>query len=217
LATETDFLDLYRKLGVSPGCDLVVFKQAYRRHVSQLHPDRQVEKPGGGDTETLQRLIAQYGAAMEFQRRHGRLPGAPTPSRFVANGGAVRTPRFPPPAQVIAPRHARSKLLVLLSVVAVGILLWRIASLSPPGHAPSAATEGDTSSSSDEESTPMLTLGMSEANVRAIEGEPPIVHEDRWDYGPSWVRFEDGEVVDWYSSPLHSLRTDSSRPARSRQ
>jgi hypothetical protein len=61
---------------------------------------------------------------------------------------------------------------------------------------------------------PMLALGMTPENVRAIEGEPTLIRDDRWEYGPSWIRFENGEVVDWYSSPLQSLRTPTGRPHR---
>jgi hypothetical protein len=78
VADETDFLDLYGKLRLEPNCSLAEFKQAYRRHVAAWHPDRR--RGSRADTlaaARLQRLTAQYSAAMEFHRRHGRLPGAP--------------------------------------------------------------------------------------------------------------------------------------------
>src|SRR3954467_14266745 len=77
VADETDFIDLYGKLRLQPDCTLAEFKQAYRRHVAAWHPDRR--STGRADViaaARLQRLTAQYGAAMEFHRRHGRLPGA---------------------------------------------------------------------------------------------------------------------------------------------
>jgi hypothetical protein len=49
--------------------------------------------------------------------------------------------------------------------------------------------------------------------VRAIEGEPTLIGGDRWEYGPSWIRLEDGKVTDWYSSPLRPLRTATAQPA----
>jgi hypothetical protein len=82
VADETDFLDLYRKLRLEPSCTLAEFKQAYRRHVAAWHPDRR--RGGRADAlaaARLQRLTAQYSAAMEFHRRHGRLPGAVSPPR----------------------------------------------------------------------------------------------------------------------------------------
>ena len=33
-----------------------------------------------------------------------------------------------------------------------------------------------------------------------------LIGENRWDYGPSWIRFENDKVVDWYSSPLQPLK-----------
>jgi len=57
-----------------------------------------------------------------------------------------------------------------------------------------------------------MTLGMTTDEVIAIEGEPTRRADDRWEYGPSWVRFEDDQVVDWYSSPLRALHVVSPRP-----
>lgn len=59
-----------------------------------------------------------------------------------------------------------------------------------------------------------LALGMKDEEVAAVEGEPTLRSPDRWEYGPSWVRFEGGSVVDWYSSPLRSLHVRSTHPAR---
>jgi hypothetical protein len=39
-----------------------------------------------------------------------------------------------------------------------------------------------------------------------IEGPPDMENADRWEYGPSWVAFQCGKVVDWHSSPLRPLR-----------
>jgi hypothetical protein len=52
-----------------------------------------------------------------------------------------------------------------------------------------------------------LAPGMGEDAVRAAEGEPLIMSDGRWEYGPSWVRFEGHKVVDWYSSPLRPLKS----------
>ena len=75
MADDTDFLTLYDELGLAPGVsDLDALKQAYRRRVAQLHPDR-----GGDDSDParLQRLNRLYGAALAFEQRYGRLPAAP--------------------------------------------------------------------------------------------------------------------------------------------
>lgn len=47
---------------------------------------------------------------------------------------------------------------------------------------------------------------MDPETVRTLEGEPVMINGERWDYGPSWIRFEDHQVVDWYSSQLRPLK-----------
>lgn len=59
-----------------------------------------------------------------------------------------------------------------------------------------------------------LRQGMPLREVLAMLGEP-VSRElggSQWSYGPSWVRFECDEVIDWYSSPLHPLRASKPRP-----
>ncbi|TCV97625.1 DnaJ-like protein [Luteibacter rhizovicinus] len=210
MSSETDFLDLYQKLGVSPGCDVAEFKQAYRRHIAQLHPDRAGN--ASVDAGELQRVIAQYGAAMDFLRRHGRLPGA-APSR----GGAANEPVVP--QRVSEPRTApprfRARLVLIGIVLVVGIVLWQLDPLAPAGDSGTGTAPEDVESKpASHTNVSTIALGMSQDEVRAIEGEPMIMHDDQWDYGPSWIRFEHGKVVDWYSSPMHTLSTPSARPSR---
>lgn len=230
---ETDFLDLYRQLGLSPGCDLSELKQAYRRRVAALHPDRQPNLAVDAKASArLQRLTAQYGAAMEFHRRHGRLPGART-TRAVNVGAAhegspagadpfAASRAASPPAG--APMHAesrgvatkrrvRGRLAVWLTVAALGVLAWNLYSMSFRSGA--GGTSEDTVQPSDAgdvardaaADAPALRLGMSADEVRAIEGDPVSTHGDLWEYGPSWVRFDHDQVVDWHSSPLRALHT----------
>lgn len=54
---------------------------------------------------------------------------------------------------------------------------------------------------------PMLHQGMSKSEVLAIEGTPIETRGEHWWYGPSWLRFDDGQLAAWYSSPLRPLRT----------
>ncbi len=58
----------------------------------------------------------------------------------------------------------------------------------------------------------MLELGMDADAVRTIQGDPVISGADHWEYGPSWIRFENGKVADWYSSPLSPLKTATAQP-----
>jgi len=135
LVNETDFLELYRKLEFSPDGGLLELKRAYRRRVSLLHPDRRAGGPlDVRAAEILKRITAQYAAAVEFHRRHGRLPGAAFPSKpvsadsFAQIPGAIRVDqrehRRPVPS--VESRGARSRWLILLAAVALGVLLWNI-------------------------------------------------------------------------------------------
>ncbi len=56
-----------------------------------------------------------------------------------------------------------------------------------------------------------IAPGMGKDTVRDILGEPLDMHALRWTYGPSWVEFHCGRVVDWYSSPLRPLRVSATR------
>jgi hypothetical protein len=217
MANEIDFLDLYRQLRVSPDCSLDEFKRAYRRCVSTLHPDR---KPPGQEgyrnsrsAQRLQQLNVQYEAAMDFQRLHGRLPGA-TPLPAVApQRAAAPTRPSPKPTPLRAPRREHVKWLIPIALVAIGILFWGASAVTPQPDAPGdAATRDNDASPAEAPAAPSLSLGMSPENVRAIEGNPVAIRDELWEYGPSWVRFDHGSVVDWYSSPLHSLKTARTVP-----
>jgi hypothetical protein len=59
-----------------------------------------------------------------------------------------------------------------------------------------------------------VRLGMTPAQVRAIEGEPMTANPAVWEFGPSWIAFECGEVSDWYSSPLHPLKVAATHAQR---
>ena len=222
MARETDFLDLYKILGLNPGCELADFKQAYRRHVVVLHPDRRAN--GHTDviaTERLQQLTALYGAAMEFQRQHGRLPGAPPVRPSQVEASPPRAPVLP--ITHLPQRHSRW-LLVVPAVVACTVWLpWDAEWL--PWHAepePAATTSqplapnGGISGQREAATPSMLGLGMDTDAVRAIEGDPNLISGDRWEYGPSWIRFENDKVVDWHISPLRPLKTATAHPMRTR-
>lgn len=218
MARETDFLDLYKILGLNPGCELAEFKQAYRRRVAVLHPDRRANDHV--DTiaaERLQQLTSLYSAAMEFERRHGRLPGAP-PVRPPPAEANLSAPPQPPTIQP-PPRRSRWLLVVPATIVCIVWLLWGTGWLpgsdEPETAAPSSspATPIDGVTGQREAAQPaILKLGMDTDAVRAIEGDPALFSGDRWEYGPSWIRFDNGKVADWYSSSLHPLKTATARP-----
>jgi hypothetical protein len=72
---DAEFDQLYTQLRLTPACSPEELHRAFRRAVSELHPDR------GGDADAdaqtrLRELIRLHARATEFHRRHGRLPGA---------------------------------------------------------------------------------------------------------------------------------------------
>lgn len=225
MADETDFLDLYGKLRLEPGCSLDEFKQAYRRNVAMWHPDRRRgTRADQLAAARLQRLTAQYGAAMDFHRRHGRLPGAPIVARAavpdsagVAESESEPAPRGETPFAgpiAVPPRERRMPLITWFAAVGLGVgaVVW---GLWPSPYVTEADTEAVAvaARAPAHDAAAVLALGMSPDEVLAVEGEPTRRGEERWEYGPSWVRFEGGVVADWYSSPLRALNVTSTRPA----
>lgn len=212
-----DFLDLYKELGLGRGAGLEEMKRAYRRRVSELHPDRN-ESHVDPDSR-LQQLTALYARAMQFHRHYGRLPGAPAPHHAAAPRATPESlrPRRPAPAPAPRSRRFRLRWLILPALVAiVWILLTpRDADVdsrpSPgtlaPAQAPTAEGPDDTAAALRRLRT--LTLGMTVEEVAEIEGEPITRSGSRWDYGASWIAFEEGKVSDWYSSPLQPLKRAS--------
>lgn len=208
----TDFMVLYRELGIEPDCSMDGLRMAYRRRVADLHPDRGGDV-GGDELKALNRL---YAAAIDFHRHHGRLPGA------AARAPASRQPAFAglPPAATVTLEEAplrkgrRPSRFVKYGIVLVAAVAawWITRGDGPlPGF-----LDGVAGSQRETRSSAAIALhqGMRSREVTSLLGDPVSrelggVH---WEYGPSWVRFECGRVVDWYSSPLRPLRASRSRP-----
>ncbi|WP_417475368.1 hypothetical protein [Luteimonas mephitis] len=212
-AIEPDFDALYRDLGITAQCALPAFKQRYRRRVAQLHPDR-----GGGtrNAEALKMLNQRYSAALAFQRRHGCLPGA------VDDAGAARPVRIPTADAPAIEQRPTMRIRALLALfAATALVIWIEVSWTAP--APNA-TDSHLQSRARTTELPVLSAsatsvstvwmparlrpGMSPAQVRAQLGEPFGSGDNTlWFYGPSWLRFECNQLMEWYSSPLAPLRT----------
>lgn len=159
MADETDFLDLYGKLRLEPNCSLAEFKQAYRRHVAAWHPDRRRgSRADALAAARLQRLTAQYGAAMEFHRRHGRLPGAVSSPRVSVVVPSTETVEYAEGEMPATPASAstsfdgqgrfeespvrawRTRWLWLAALVVVAVIAW---SLIPVGGAEDDESSAD--------------------------------------------------------------------------
>jgi hypothetical protein len=221
---------LYARLGLPPDCTLEQFKLACRQRIAELHPDK---SPAGAAPSSpdlpISELISLYVSAVRFHRRHGRLPGGqpiaaaraltPAPQAHPATQTSEAT--APEPGDVAPPLSLRTWLLV---AVAVALLLALLAALdrepisanhATANPAPAEAADRDLAVETAATAPSQLELGMDQATVLAIQGEP-LQYDDRdWLYGPSWIRFEKGRVVDWYSSPLHRLRTATPAPMQS--
>lgn len=228
---QIDFLALYRELRIDPDCSPDAFKHAYRRRVSELHPDRSGRGLPG--EETLKSLNLGYAAALEFFQAHGRFPGAPaTPvqarARRDAPGPAPqRQPSLiqPPtdadrPGPTAARRQRRWLSILLVALVAL-VLGSQLAGRDGDGDE-GAASADPASAWTRPAQAPQpvhadagaLGIGMRAEDVLEVLGAPTDTSEGGrfWHYGPSWVRLSCGAVIDWYSSPLKPLGLSSMHP-----
>ncbi|MEP6908273.1 MAG: hypothetical protein ABI858_09875 [Pseudoxanthomonas sp.] len=159
--------------------------------------------------------MSLYGVAMQFQKEHGRLPGAPVAGKF------KRPPRPPRDARQTPARAAkddgipRRGWLLLAGLLAFVIYLVISATPDAPTHAGTSSHQQQLPNAT-ATTTPAgpdyIAVGMDTAAVLSLQGRPSRTSEELWEYGPSWIRFEKGLVVDWYSSPLYRLRS-SGQPA----
>lgn len=226
---KRDLAHLYSQLDLQPDCTLEELKRTYQRRIAELHPDKGADAATPEVRLLLPELIWLYAAATRFYRRHGRLPGAALPPREPTAGSPqtglssspTATPSADPPsaasrspplgdAHEMPPRHTLAWAILLLVLLIVtsswGWLMPTTPEESMPATAgPEAAVAANTLG--------YLELGMDEAAVVAIQGEPTLVRDTRWNYGPSWLEFEEGRVVDWSSSPLQPLKTATPSPA----
>lgn len=211
MAAGTDFLLLYKELRLKPGCGLGEFRQAYRRRVAELHPDRVQHHLYEDAAARLSTLNAMYASAMEFHKQHGRLPGEAS----VYRADPTPRPHAPPPAPPSAPAKRSSWVLTVLLVLAALVVGWILGAVeSEGGDDQSSATQLPHIVDTETGPAPVakvsrIRVGMDSGRVVEIEGQPVTTAKDRWEYGPSWIAFHCGEVLDWYSSPLRPLKVES--------
>ncbi len=227
MTARTDFLEFYQQLGVPANCTVDELKSAYRRRVALLHPDRHPGRDSNRvDASLLQNLTAAYDAAMSFQRSYGRLPGASQQfaSRRSGGSGTPKTGYANPSADARPIRLGRILLLFGLLAILVWVFLGSSASLGhgdhPHPYSPQPTTFGpDTvigAAAPQATMSPppnLIVVGMDKETTRRIEGAPLSADSAHWDYGPSWIDFDDAGVSDWYSSRLRPLKVATVRPS----
>lgn len=225
MAAAHDFHRLYAALGLDAGCGIDALRQRMRRRIARLHPDRR----GGAaitDGPPLAELLALYAAARRFHRVHGRLPGSSVRVRSVGPRPVAAGASAPGHPRAVVPRDARARTLVLLGIIAA-LLAWLAARAPAPDAAGSLASDAadagspidariraSTSSARTPPATDpqWLALGQDTEAVLALQGAPLQRGDETWDYGPSWIRFSQGRVVDWSSSPMYPLRAETRTP-----
>ena len=211
MAGNTDFLVFYQELGLRADCSLQDFKLAYRKRVSEIHPDRD---PEAATTQGLQRLNGLYANAMEFHRRHGRLPGAMPAAAPPRAPVGIPAPAVYVPAEPSKARQWTFAALILL-LAAMALWSWAGAGREEASRAATTAPVGATVAPADAPVDIVMDLGTTAERVRELNGEPVSGWEQRWEYGPSWVAFRCGLVSDWYSSRLRPLKVATEHPSPS--
>lgn len=200
--------DDLKRLGLPAGAPPEALKPAWRRTVSALHPDRNGAESG----HELAEVNAAFQRLQAFVQLHGRLPRRnPNPKRDAAVGARARR-RWPA---------------LGLGLLAGLVVLWP----HPSPDEPAGASEGTfpeavVTPRLDMAPPPIglegraehLRVGQDAAEAERIAGPPLFRSAERWEYGPSEIRFVDGKVSGWHSSPLRPLPVDDIAglpPARS--
>lgn len=211
MTDQTDFIVLYRELGIEPDCSMDGLRLAYRRRVADLHPDR------GGESgeDALKSLNQRYAAALEFHRHYGRLPGAPSAPAQRRHDPVVPSRRMESAIEPGSEPGTRGppRVVVYGIVLVAALLVWWL----PRTNVPLPEFLESVVENKRRTALPAaisLRQGMPTRDVVALLGDPDNreLGGTHWQYGPSWVRFECAEVIDWYSSPLRPLKASRSRP-----
>lgn len=220
-----DFSQLYSQLNLRPDCTLAELKHAYRKRIAELHPDRHAsEVQDEAESARLAALISLYKMAVHFHHLHGRLPGS-TGDGNDTQGAEPHQPAARRPSARGQPDPARGRgpsstgggqwwILAILMLLLAYVVLSRgtstpaaVAPEAQPTRAPSAAVPGAAGPRAAGQDAAYLRPGMNEATVLSIQGQPVRIDDDVWEYGPSWIRFERGRLVEWHNSPLYRLKT----------
>ncbi|MFT3761942.1 MAG: hypothetical protein QM761_04860 [Pseudoxanthomonas sp.] len=183
--------------------------------MAELHPDRRPQNAAdSGNDMPLSELTALYDQALQFHRRHGRLPGAPPPRHAFAETDRLSARQAVSKDRAQSPGRLHGSRLILVVLLATGVYL--ILGGTPekqPQPQPPVPLPSEPMPAEPDPLLRQLEIGMDMDTVMAIQGRPTNMRERVWEYGPSWIRFENGRAVEWYSSPLQRLKAPLSTAA----
>ncbi|MBD8524852.1 hypothetical protein [Pseudomarimonas arenosa] len=203
-----DYAADFAALSCAPGCDVDTLERAWRRAISQWHPDRASSEQQAAFSERLHQANAAYRRLREFHRIHRRLPGggASRPSM----PGVERLSAQTAPTVTEAAGPSRKRWLWAGGLLGLAAL-WAILGHSERRDEPvRAARVGQVDAATE---LAQIELGSAREQVLATLGKPILIVDGRWEYGPSYIEFDNDRVSNWYSSPLRPLPVAAQRPA----
>lgn len=216
-----DLREAYRVLEVPVGASEDAVREARKTLAKVWHPDRHANDPELA--KKAQQKLADINTAFEMIRAAKFPSSVEEPRPKPGPGPAPRPPAPPPPPaniEFVPRRRIRwGVLLLLLAAVGAGTYLAilklgnRSQPTAPPPPVvlvqPPAVTTRPPADAAAPVPSATFDLGSTEAEVRAIQGEPDVTLDmlHQWNYRGANVTFERGLVVAYWNAD-HSLHVE---------
>ena len=223
------YLDLYRVLGVEPGCSWTELKLAYRRLVRRLHPDHRHNDLDPTDDAEIKAVNTAFEALSDYYQEFGELPLAqPEPN---TKSSVDETVMPPSPGPTLSTRNWPERLRFsrypyLLFGAALAIAYAIVTNVitgtesvseekrqpAPTWHTSLASPTDSTDSNSpsnknrSREQPKYFLPGSTIGEVIAAQGPPTKMENNIWHYGESRVHFRDGRVTHWDENEANPLK-----------